>query len=165
MNILYLEDDFINAEQSKNIINFYNNHLIHTHEYLTGFNNDNVSYPLNILNQYKHEHILSTCVDRIIKLCEGFVCDAKLDNLEIVKKTPNSYMDYHVDTITGDVLSGIVYLNDDYSGGSTGFESFQVEPKVGRLIIFSNAHYRHCVNKVKGNDRYTLSSWFVRNPV
>ena len=42
MNILYLEDDFINAEQSKNIINFYNNHSIHSFEYRTDFNN--VSY-------------------------------------------------------------------------------------------------------------------------
>ena len=163
MNILYLEDDFITAEQSKNIINFYNNHLIHTHEYRSYDNQ--ISYPLNIINQYKHEHTLNTCVGGIIKLCKGFVCDAKLDNLEIVKRTPSSSMDYHVDSMTGDVLSGIVYLNDDYSGGSTGFESFQVEPKVGRLIIFSNAHYRHCVNEVKGNNRYTLSSWFVKNPV
>ena len=42
MNILYLEDDFITAEQSKNIINFYNNHSIHSYEYRTDFNN--VSY-------------------------------------------------------------------------------------------------------------------------
>ena len=163
MNILYLEDDFITAEQSKNIINFYNNHLIHTYEYRSYDNQ--ISYPLNIINQYKHEHTLNTCVGGIIKLCKGFVCDSKLDNLEIVKRTPSSSMEYHVDNITGDVLSGIVYLNDDYSGGSTGFESFQIEPKVGRLIIFSNAHYRHCVNEVKGNNRYTLSSWFVKNPV
>ena len=163
MNILYLEDDFINAEQSKNIINFYNNHLIHSYEHRSCDNQ--ISYPLKILNRYKHEHTLNTCVDRIIKLCKGFVHDAKLDNLEIVKRPPSSSMDYHVDSITGDVLSGIVYLNDDYFGGSTGFESFQVEPKVGRLIIFSNSHYRHCVNKVKGNYRYTLSSWFVKNPV
>ena len=46
MNILYLEDDFINAEQSKNIINFYNNHLTKTFVYGS-------SYPLNILNEYK----------------------------------------------------------------------------------------------------------------
>ena len=163
MNILYLEDNFITAKQSKDIINFYNNHLIHTYEYRSCDNN--VSYPLNIVNQYKHEHILNICVDRIVKLCKGFVQDAKLDNLEIVKRPPSSSMDYHVDSVTGDVLSGIVYLNDDYFGGSTGFESFQVEPKVGRLIIFSNSHYRHCVNEVKGNYRYTLSSWFVKNPV
>ena len=163
MNILYLEDDFITAEQSKNIINFYNNHSIHSYEYCTDFNN--VSYPLNIVNQYKHEHLLNTSIDRIVKICKGFVCDAKLDLVEIVKRPPNSFMNYHIDSTKGDVLSGIVYLNDDYSGGSTGFESFQVEPKVGRLIIFSNAHYRHCVNEVKGNDRYTLSSWFVKNPV
>ena len=163
MNILYLEDDFITAEQSKDIINFYNNHLIHSYEHRSCDNQ--ISYPLNILNRYKHEHTLSTCADRIVKLCKRFVHDAKLDNLEIVKRLPSSSMNYHVDNAEGDVLAGIVYLNDDYSGGSTGFESFQVEPKVGRLIIFSNSHYRHCVNEVKGNDRYTLSSWFVKNPV
>ena len=163
MNILYLEDDFINAEQSKNIINFYNNHSIHSFKYHNGFNN--ISYPLSILNQYKNEQLLNTSVSRIVKICKGFISDAKLDNLEIVKRHPGSSMDYHVDSITGDVLAGIVYLNDDYSGGSTGFESFQVEPKVGRLVIFSNSHYRHCVNEVKGNDRYTLSSWFVKNLV
>ena len=158
MNILYLEDDFITEEQSKNIINFYNNHLTKTFVYGS-------SYPLNILNQYKDEHILNTSVSRIVKICKGFICDVKLDNLEIVKRPPSSSMSYHVDSLTSDVLAGIVYLNDDYSGGSTGFESFQVEPKVGRLIIFSNSHYRHCVNEVKDNDRYTLSSWFVKNPL
>ena len=158
MNILYLEDDFINAEQSKNIINFYNNHLTKTFVYGS-------SYPLNILNQYKNEQVLNDSISKIIKICKGFVSDAKLDNLEIVKRPPSSSMYYHVYSVRGDVLAGIVYLNDDYSGGSTGFESFQVEPKVGRLIIFSNAHYRHCVNEVKGNNRYTLSSWFVKNPV
>ena len=163
MNILYLEDDFINAEQSKIIINFYNNHLTETFVY--GSKDNQLTLPLNILNHYKNEQILNDSVDKIIKICKGFISDAKLDNLEIVKRPPNSSMDYHVDSITGDVLAGIVYLNDDYSGGNTGFESFQVEPKVGRLIIFSNSHYRHCVNEVKGNDRYTLSSWFVKNPV
>ena len=163
MNILYLEDDFITAEQSNNIINFYNNHITKSYVYHNGFNN--VSYPLNILNQYKDQNILNTSVDRILKLCKGFVCDVKLDNLEIVKRSPSSSMNYHVDNVVGDVLSGIVYLNDNYSGGSTGFESFQVEPKVGRLIIFSNSYYRHCVNEVKDNDRYTLSSWFVKNPL
>tara|TARA_R100000231_G_C5287510_1_gene153559 strand:- start:277 stop:768 length:492 start_codon:yes stop_codon:yes gene_type:complete len=163
MNILYLEDDFITAEQSKDIINFYNHHVTKSYVYYSGFNN--ISYPLNILNQYKNQSTLNTSVSRIVKLCKGFIYDTKLDNLEIVKRLPSSSMNYHVDNAEGDILAGIVYLNDDYSGGSTGFESFQVEPKVGRLIIFSNAHYRHCVNEVKGNDRYTLSLWFVKNPV
>ena len=66
MNILYLEDDFINAEQSKNIINFYNNHLTKTFVY--GSNINQLTYPLNILNQYKNEQVLNDSISKIIKI-------------------------------------------------------------------------------------------------
>lgn len=160
MSIFYLEDNFITKDQSEDLIKFYKKHLHVVTRY-------NATYPLPLFNNYKNEYILKTVVDRMVNICENLIDNIELNNLEIVRRPIKSSMDYHVDdSITrdseeSDVLAGILYLNDDYLGGSTGFESFQIEPKVGRLIVFSNSYYRHCVNEVKDNDRYTLSSWFV----
>ena len=80
-----------------------------TEEFHPGFKNSTASYTVSLLNP-------DVIKDMYLKE----------NGLEIVKRPPSSSMDYHVDSITGDVLSGIVYLNDNYFGGSTGFESFQV---------------------------------------
>ena len=85
----------------------------------------------------------------------------KLDNLEIVKWPVKSHMMFHKDVDT-DILASILYLNDNYKGGQTGFESVQVEPKMGRLMIFSNSYYFHRVKEVRGSPRYTFASWFTK---
>ena len=57
---------------------------------------------------------------------------------------------------------GLDNLNDYYSGGQTKFKEFAIEPKVGRLAIFSNFFYRHSVTKVQRNERYTLAGWYTK---
>ena len=54
----------------------------------------------------------------------------------------------------------MLYLNDDFGGGCTVFEHLEVKPEVGKLIIFSNAHYLHYVNKVEDAERFVLSFWY-----
>jgi Rps23 Pro-64 3,4-dihydroxylase Tpa1-like proline 4-hydroxylase len=162
MKLLYVEDDFITADQAKDIIQFYKKNVHRTFEYHN-------TYPLDIADHYHNEYPLNTIVDKISRICKGFVSDIELDNtdIQIVRRVINSSMEYHTDKPGDkiqfkDVLAGVLYLNDNYSGGSTGFESFQVEPKLGRLIVFSNSYYRHCVNEVRGDDRYTLATWFFK---
>ena len=54
----------------------------------------------------------------------------------------------------------MIYLNDDFNGGHTGFENFEIVPKTGQLCIFSNSHYLHYVNKVEDAERFVLSFWY-----
>ena len=150
MSLIYLEDNFITREQSRYIINYYKTHLDSVKQY-------DFNYPLSILNTT--DYSLKTISDRILSICKRFKNDVDLDNLEIVKWPVKSHMKFHKDT--GDVFASILYLNDNYIGGNTAFDSFQVDPKVGRLLIFSNSYYRHCVKEVGGTSRYTLAAWYV----
>ena len=70
-------------------------------------------------------------------------------------------MFFHQDK-PGDIFATLVYLNNNYSGGQTKFREFAIEPKVGRLAIFSNFSYYHSVTKVQRNERYTLAGWYTK---
>ena len=70
----------------------------------------------------------------------------------------NSFMPLHYDT--GDLLAFIIYLNDNFVGGETVINKKQIEPKTGRMIIFSNGRLEHCVNNIQEGTRYTLIGWY-----
>ena len=55
-----------------------------------------------------------------------------------------------------------VYLNDNFTGGSTLFEDIEIKPKPGKLIIFSNHEHLHYVSEVGGGERFVLSFWYSR---
>ena len=59
-----------------------------------------------------------------------------------------------------DVFAAMLYLNDDFTGGFTCFEDFEVKPEIGKLIVFSNSQYLHYVSKVEGVERFVLSFWY-----
>jgi hypothetical protein len=81
------------------------------------------------------------------------------DNLEIVMWPKNSFMDLHYDN--KDTLAFIIYLNEDYIGGETIVDKKKIEPKTGRVVIFSNGRLEHSVNKIEEGIRYTLIGWYV----
>ena len=61
-------------------------------------------------------------------------------------------------------VSGVLYLNDNYSGGSTYFpeQDVYVAPKTGKLILFpSDFQHPHGVTTVERADRYTMPIWFT----
>jgi len=60
-------------------------------------------------------------------------------------------------------ISTLVYINDNYTGGSISFpdQDFSIKPDAGDLIIFpGNSSYRHEVTKVESGKRYTMPSWY-----
>ena len=74
-----------------------------------------------------------------------------------------TFMKPHVDDNNvhkPDVFAAMLYLNDNFTGGSTCFENFEVKPEVGKLIVFSNSQYLHYVSKVEGAERFVLSFWY-----
>ena len=50
----------------------------------------------------------------------------------------------------------MLYLNDDFDGGSTMFEDIEVKPEKGKLIIFSNSQHLHYVSKVERGRKICL---------
>lgn len=61
-------------------------------------------------------------------------------------------------------ISTLVYINDNYVGGSIAFpdQNFSIKPDAGDLIIFpGNSAYRHEVTKIDSGKRYTMPSWYT----
>ena len=113
------------------------------------------------IEKYRDTYILKYIYQPILKKLNkniGMFDFKKPDNMEIVKWPQGSFMDPHTDK--GDFLSFIVYLNDNFKGGETIINGITVKPKKGSIVIFSNGHYLHHVNKVMDKERYTLIAWY-----
>jgi len=93
---------------------------------------------------------------------------------QLLKYTPGGFYDGHADsdhihTPTGrwqkvldrDV-SLLIYLNDEYEGGTLHFEHFDytLRPKSGMLVYFpSDVRYMHTAQSVTAGVRYAVVSW------
>ena len=155
MSLIYLEDNFITRGQSMSIIDHYKSNLNSVY-------NHNLTYPLPINFDKCSNSLIQTITNKITDKCKIFDNNIEIENLEIVKWPFNSRLNYHIDDDLEDVFAAILYLNDNFWGGQTAFDTFQINPKIGRLLIFSNRHYKHSVRRVKFNSRYTLAAWYVK---
>ena len=102
-------------------------------------------------------------VTRVNSICKNFDSNANLDYVGVVRWPVGTFMKPHVDDNNvhkPDVFAAMLYLNDNFTGGSTCFENFEVKPEVGKLIVFSNSQYLHYVSKVEGAERFVLSFWY-----
>ena len=109
------------------------------------------------------DELFKTVVHGITDLCKGFDPNILLDYVGVVRWPVGTFMKPHFDKndVHGaDVFAAMLYLNDDFEGGSTVFEHMEVKPEQGKLIIFSNSKYLHHVSEVKNGERYVLSLWY-----
>ena len=108
----------------------------------------------------------TTVVKKVTRICKLFDDRANPDYVGIIKWSPGTYMKPHYDSSAKDdqgiydLFAALLYLNDDFEGGYTGFKEFEVQPKAGKLLIFSNSQHKHHVTRVVGADRYALSFWY-----
>jgi len=111
------------------------------------------------------DELFKTVVHEVTHLCKGFDSDIILDYVGVVRWPVGTFMKPHFDKndIHGpDVFAAMLYLNDDFDGGSTVFEHIEVKPETGKLVVFSNSQYLHHVSKVEKSERYVLSFWYKR---
>ena len=109
------------------------------------------------------DELFKTVVHGVTDLCKTFDPDIVLDYVGVVRWPIGTFMKPHFDKndVHGeDVFAAMLYLNDDFEGGSTIFEHFECKPETGKLIIFSNSQYLHHVSKVEKGERYVLSFWY-----
>ena len=104
-------------------------------------------------------------ITRVNSICKSFDSTANLDYVGVIRWPGSStFMKPHVDdnnVHNPDIFAAMLYLNNNFSGGYTCFEDFEVKPEVpGKLIIFSNSQYLHYVSKVEGDERFVLSFWY-----
>jgi|TARA_B100000035_G_scaffold313746_1_gene328168 Rps23 Pro-64 3,4-dihydroxylase Tpa1-like proline 4-hydroxylase len=172
MKPIFLQDNFLSESNCNKLIQYQKNNSPNNFD--KGFWDSRIvkTYDESIekLTDYIHSKICVLCSEffqeeyvyleftNLVYWGSGMKLDPHADNYFIHEpETPHycPYRDY----------SSVLYLNDDYTGGETYFpeHNFSIEPKVGRLAIFtSGSDHIHGVKKVLNGDRYTMATWFTR---
>lgn len=94
------------------------------------------------------------------------------DTLQIVRWFPEMEQGPHADDMSNTDIKGfdhrafgsIIYLNNDYLGGSTYYPNFNIEiiPEIGKLAIHpGDEEHLHGVKKIKNKTRYTIASFWT----
>lgn len=88
--------------------------------------------------------------------------DAFWNRMQITKWPAGSEMDWHQDTaVPGTTCTSITYLNEEYGGGETVFDSgINITPKKGKAVFFDGISYSHGVMPITFGTRYCLATWF-----
>ena len=110
------------------------------------------------------DELYNNVVHKVTRICKLFDDISNPDYVGVIKWTPGTFMKPHYDSSAKDgiydLFAALLYLNDDFTGGHTGFEDFDITPIAGKLVIFSNSQHKHHVTRVVGADRYALSFWY-----
>lgn len=149
--MIFVEKKFISSDDCEHLISLYRNNKNKIFQHRD-------TYPLNIekLSDLK----LFQIVKKMHDYAEKF-CSKKLDvYAEIVEWPIDSFMAEHIDP-DSDIFAGLVYLNEDYSGGHTCFDYEIIKPEIGKFVLFQNSILKHWVTKVEKSNRYTLAVWFT----
>ena len=158
--------NFVDPQDAKSIIDFMDN--LKLDNKLNNERNDNTYRLYN-----STENIV---VEFVKKYSKKFIDNRDLyvtENL-IAFYEKNSFMDAHVDAPDEvEVVSTVIYLNDDYTGGELSFPEIEngyfYTPEKYELVYFPTA-YLHGVNLVKSGKRYIITISYTnkleyKNPI
>ena len=83
----------------------------------------------------------------------------KLKNIELAYWPIGESHDWHDDTIYYDVTT-ITYLNENYKGGITTVEDYNIKTEKGKICIFDSSK-KHKVSTLEAGERFVLLAWYV----
>jgi len=124
----------------------------------------------NFLSKEEIESFLNkkTSIDLIVDKASSII--SKCNNakvytqwVEFLTMKPGSFNSLHtdIDNDEENLISAILYLNNDYNGGEFIFQNIKVKPNSGQLLFFnSNKNTPHEVTEVLGADRLSISMFF-----
>lgn len=151
----YEKKEFINQTLARHLIEYYLKHSKNAFQYRDTF-------PLNLM-QSTNKLIVNLCGEMYSMAKKIAGDNLKIDNAEIVYWPEESFMKRHKDYKT-DVLTSILYLNDDYIGGETMLyqpsNTIAIKPEIGKIVYFPNAIIPHEVKKISQGSRYTFAIWY-----
>jgi hypothetical protein len=157
---------FVDPKDAKSIVDFMDN--LKLNNKLSNERDDNTYRLYNSTEK--------TVVDFIKKYSEKFIDGRDLHVTEnlIAFYEEGSFMDAHVDAPDEvEVVSTVIYLNDDYTGGELSFpeieNGYSYIPEKYELVYFPTA-YLHGVNLVKSGKRYIITISYTnkleyKNPI
>ena len=174
-NLIYIEENYITPEECEEFIKLskdnqkpipYGDPTRGGDTYLTNveWKNHGASYHGGDIDVVVPS-LENKVVTSVNKLCESFDNEINLDYVGVVRWPVGTFMKPHVDDNNihnPDVFAAMLYLNDDFQGGHTLFEQYDIKPEVGKLIVFSNSQLLHYVSKVEDSERFVLSFWYKR---
>lgn len=166
--------DFLKEEDCSSFINYLENNSkighASSYEYRNGViaNKDNdlekFGLPVNFINKV---------INRIRQSIElEFERSVSLNTINAQKFGPGGYGHPHSDNtdesgnpthLEINKYSGIIYLNDSYSGGEIYFpdHNLKIRPSSGSLLIFPGGKENiHGVNEILSGDRYSIVSFW-----
>jgi Rps23 Pro-64 3,4-dihydroxylase Tpa1-like proline 4-hydroxylase len=89
---------------------------------------------------------------------------AREQSIHLLKYGQGGHLPAHQDQgISTRVLSSVMYLNDDYSGGEIEFvqSGIRIKPAAGSILFFpSNFLYVHEVHEITSGFRYSMPHWY-----
>ena len=161
--LLYVEENFISLSECQELID------------LSKANKEEIPYGnetrggdtfLTTLDGIYFDEGKNSVVERVTNLCKTFDDRVVIDYAGVVRWPVGTFMKPHIDphrpNQEPDLFAAVLYLNDDFTGGYTGFEEYEVKPETGKLLLFSNSVYKHHVTEVEGVERFALSIWYNR---
>ncbi len=165
------KDDKVHVGSMMGGVNFdvKNTTEINLFEHPELVNHDNF---FSVINKHLSDHFLNNLpyrysFDSNIKLFPGNTT-YETCQIQKYKKGEGHYESWHVEVenlkSAGRAFSMIVYLNDVYQGGETGFlyPQLKVKPTKGSLVIFPSAFpFVHCGHKPISNDKYIIATWLI----
>ena len=131
-----------------------------------------VSHLANLTNnkilQNVHNQFYILLLAAVNPYCQryGIAESVFFESYSLLKYRSNQEYKTHYDGTTniGRIISALVYLNDDYTGGELEFPNFgvKIKPEPGMLILFpSNFAYAHTAYPVTVGTKYALVTWIT----
>ena len=159
--LIYVEENFISLSECQELID------------LSKANKEEIPYGnetrggdtfLTTLDGIYFDEGKNSVVERVTNLCKTFDDRVVIDYAGVVRWPVGTFMKPHIDPHRPDqepdLFAAVLYLNDDFDGGYTCFDGYEIKPKMGKLLIFSNSIYEHSVSKVVNGERFALSIWY-----
>lgn len=160
--MIHITDDFLSDHDCDELIKIYKENENNSYEHCG-------SFPLDISKELiDYNQIIQNVYNRITKICDDLNDQDNnvfCDTFQIVKRTAFSFLSGHYDS-ENTKFSCILYLNDDYHGGSTVIKCDNIVKVKGKgklLIIKDPDKIYHSVETITSGTRYTLAIWFESN--
>jgi len=152
--MIYVVDNFLDTASADMLLSHFTKHCHKASSYENTFT-------LDVNN--KNIKLIDFCISEVTKICNDLEDNKVICSLaQIVKWPEGSNKLDHVDP-SDDVFAAVIFLNDDFDGGETAFETGEIQPSKGECLIFKNGQLKHSVKTVKNGHRYTLSMWFKKD--
>lgn len=134
-------------------------------------NTDTISITTNANRDEHFNKLNDRCKDLIKTVVDSYkntfnISESIIDEekYSLLRYEPGQYYHEHYDggTESARVISVLIYLNSDYTGGEIEFINFKekIKPKAGTVILFPSGYaYRHIAHPVISGTKYVIVTW------